>query len=796
VPGVPAGKRNGGVAAKTIERRPFPVPAVPLVGRVTELAQIRSLLCDDQVRLVTLTGPGGVGKTFLAHHASAGLASEFADGAVLVSLGSITDPGEVAPTIARSIGLREAGSRALLDQVQSTLAEQRVLLLLDNFEHVADAAPVISELLAGCPNLQVLATSRSSLRIAGEHELPVEPLELPDAIELLTQRARAVAPDFALTDDNLHAVTEICRRLDGLPLAIELAAARARLLAPAEILERTASPLALLTGGRRDAPARQRTLRAAIDWSYALLDDDDRSVFRTLAVFAHGCTLEAAAAVSGKGPEELLDALDSLVDKSLVRRNPAGGTTRFGLLETIREFASEELESAGETQTRTDAHASFYLGLAETLEPQLASPQAVEALERIDADYDNLLAALGKLVDTGDPRAVDLAAAIWRLWYLRGRLSEGRRWLRRVFDLSLGADPAAYSRALTGAATLALHQADYDSTARLAAEALTIARAAEDELGVSSALRTLAIVARDQGEDATARSLAQEALAAGRAHGDARTVAFALSCLGRVEFFSGDYRVCSAHHSEALALFESHGSPAEVAGERLFLAWCRFVVADFDQAAKLFEEALVSARSLDDRWSVGLACGGLLRVATHDGDLPLSHARGLEALKICVAIDDRFLGSMTLVGLADSLPPGLLSARVLGAADRLRESVGARWPVFLAKEYRRSIEAARGTLAPDALAVSLAGGRALSLEEIGRELEAATAAAAPPPGELTTRELDVLRLVAQGLSNQRVAEELVISERTVHSHLRSTYRKLGVGSRTAATRYALEHGLA
>ncbi len=794
-----AGKRHGGVGASSVERRPFPLPAAPLVGRAAELAQIRGLLCDDRVRLVTLTGPGGVGKTFLALHASAGLAPEFDDGAVLVSLGSIADPGEVAPTIARSIGLREAGARALLDQVQSALAERRVLLLLDNFEHVSEAAPVISELLAGCPNLQVLATSRSSLRLAGEHELPVRPLELPDAMELLTQRARAVAPDFKLTDENMDAVAEICRRLDGLPLAIELAAARARLLAPAEILERTASPLALLTGGRRDAPARQRTLRAAIDWSYALLDEGDRRVFRALAVFAHGCTLEAATAVAGAGPGDpaLLDALHSLVDKSLVRRASAGGATRFELLETIREFAAEELAAAGETQARADAHAAFFLGLAETLDPQLASPQAVEALERIDADYDNLLAALGRLVDAGDPHAVDLAAAIWRLWYLRGRLSEGRRWLRRVFDQRLGADPAVYCRALMGAATLALHQADYDATARLAAEALTLARAGDDDdASISSALRTLAIVARDQGEDATARSLAKEALAVARGRGDARTVAFALSCLGRVEFFAGDYRVCIAHHSEALALFESHGSPAEMAGERLFLAWCHFVVADFERAGELFQEALASARSLDDRWSVGLAYGGLLRLATHAGDLELSRARGLEALKICVAIDERFLGSMTLVGLADSLPPGLLSAHVLGAADRLRESVGARWPVFLAKEYRRAIEAARGALSPDALAVALAGGRALSLEEIGREFEAATGVAVRPPGELTTRELDVLRLVAQGLSNQRVAAELVISERTVHSHLRSTYRKLGVGSRTAATRYALEHGIA
>jgi predicted ATPase/DNA-binding CsgD family transcriptional regulator len=770
---------------------------MPLVGRALELAQIRRLLCDDRVRLVTLTGPGGVGKTFLALHASAGLAPELPDGAVLVSLGSIVDPGEVVPTIARSIGLREVGARALVDQLRSALERRRALLLLDNFEHVAEAAPVVSELLAGCPQIQVLATSRSSLRIAGEHELPVSPLDLPDAIELLAQRARAVAPDFELTEANMAAVAEICRRLDGLPLAIELAAARARLLAPAEILERTASPLALLTGGRRDAPARQRTLRAAIDWSYALLGDEDRAVFRALAVFAHGCTLAAAAAVAGAPADDaaLLDAVDSLVDKSLVRRLEAGGSTRFELLETIREFAWEELSAVGERRARVEAHARYFLGLAETLDPLLASPDAVETLERIDADYDNLLAALAHFAELGDPRAVDLAAAMWRLWYLRGRLSEGRRWLTRVLDQRLAADPVAYARAVAGAATLALYQADYDAAATLAAEVLTLSRDAGDDAGTASALRTLSIVARDQGEHATARSLAQQALAAARSRGDERTVALALSCLARVEFFAGDYRVCSALHAEALALFESHGSPAEVAGESLYLAWCRFAVGDVERAEALFEQALSTARRFDDRWSTGLALGGLMRVAASATDKELTRLRGLEALGICIAIDELFLGSMCLVGLANALPPGVQSARFLGAADRLRESVGARWPMLIAKEYRRAIEAARAALAPDSFAVAFTGGRVLSLEEVTREFEAATEDQAPPPGDLTVRELDVLRLVARGLTNQRVAAELVISERTVHSHLRSTYRKLGVGSRTAATRYALEHGI-
>ena len=791
------GKPRRAALATSGERRPFPLPAVPLIGRAAEMALIRKLLLEDERRVVTLTGPGGVGKTFLALHASDALRAAFSDGAVLVSLGNIAKPDQVLTAIARSVGLREVGTRALADQLRSMLEQRRLLLVLDNFEHVADAAPLVSELLAACAQIHVLATSRSSLRIAGENEVPVPPLELPEAMELLAQRAKAVAPDFALTEANVGVIAEICRRLDGLPLAIELAAARAKLLAPSEILERADSPLTLLTGGRRDAPARQRTLRAAIDWSYALLGEQDRAVFRSLAVFAHGSTLEASAAVAGvrAADPELLDALASLVDKNLVRRSSGTGSTRFELLETIREFASEELVAAGEKDDRLDAHASFFLALAATLEPQLVSPDVVGSLERIDADYDNLLAALGHLVDQRDPRAVELAAAIWRLWYLRGRLSEGRSWLKRVLDDPGNASASVQARAFAGAATLALHQADYEAAATLAADALVLSRDSGDGQAGASALRTLAIVSRDQGEHTTARSLAQQAVAASRTQGDERALALALSCLARVEFFAGDYRVSSALHSEAVELFEAHGSPAEVAGESLFLAWCRLADADLAQADELFERALATARLLDDRWSTGLALGGLLRIASRAGEAELSRQRGLEALRICVAIDERFLGSMCLVGLADAQPPSTLSARLLGAADRLRESVGARWPVVVLKEYRRAIEAARAVLRPDELAVAFTSGRALSLADVAQAFEAETAPGERLPGDLTARELDVLRLVARGMTNQRVAEELVISERTVHSHLRTTYRKLGVGSRTAATRFALDHGI-
>ena len=381
--------RVTGVTASGKDAARVGVPTGSILGRAVELKSLARLLGEERARLVTLTGPGGVGKTFLAHHAAETLVPGVAEDFLWVSLAGIDDPGEVVPTIARCVGLREAGTRGLEDQLTSVLARRRMLLVLDNFEHVTRAAPILSRLLTDLPGLQVLATSRSSLRVAGEHELPVPPLPLDDAAALLVRRARAVAPEVEL-EESSETVTELCRRLDCLPLAIELAAARTRLLTVDEILERATRPLDLLTVGRRDAPERQRTLRATIRWSYALLDKRDALLFRALSVFSHGATLHAAAAVAGatrrrRRRPDAARLLDSLVDKSLVRRATACGTTRLEMLETIRDYADEALAEEGEHELRVDAHAAYFVALAETVEPTLASPDASVALERIDA---------------------------------------------------------------------------------------------------------------------------------------------------------------------------------------------------------------------------------------------------------------------------------------------------------------------------------------------------------------------------------------------------------------------------
>jgi non-specific serine/threonine protein kinase len=482
----------------------------------------------------------------------------------------------------------------------------------------------------------------------------------------------------------------------------------------------------------------------------------------------------------------MLDDIDSLVDKSLVRRFDDGAGTRLDQLETIREFAQEQLVEAGEWAARVDAHAAHFLSLA-------AAAEARNALERLDGEYDNLLAALARMLDTGDARALELAAVMWQLWYLRGRLSEGRRWLRRALDAPLAASPKARARAAVGAAVLALHQADYGTAASLAADGLTLARESADGPAGCAAIRTLAIVARDQGEHGTARSLARQAVDEARELGLERDLALALSCLARVEFFAGDNRASLALHREALAHLEPHGSPGELAGERLFFAWCHVADSEYENAAPLFEGALDTARELDDRWMSALALGGLVRVAASRGDVALAADRAAEAIGHCAVIAEPFLAAMCLVGLADALRPGVRTARLLGAADSLRTRVGANWPLLLAKEYRRAIEAAREALTPDRFAVAFTAGRSMSLEAAIAEVDATRQARGPH--DLTAREVEVLRLVARGLTNQQVAVELVVSERTVHAHLRSMYRKLGIGSRSAATRYAIEHDI-
>src|SRR5215208_2755382 len=477
----------------TLEARRNNLPAQPtaLVGRERELEEVLALVRNPAVRLLTLTGPGGTGKTRLGLQAAAELTDEFEDGVFFVALAAISDPVLVAPMIARTLGLTESGNQPPEDLLKGYLRHRQVLLLLDNFEQVLGAGSLLDTLLSAASGLKVLATSRTPLRLYGEHEFPVPPLSLPDpeslppvelltryeAVRLFVERAMALRPDFSLTEENAPAVVEICARLDGLPLAIELAAARTKLLPPQALLSRLGNRLKLLTGGARNPPERQRTLRNAIEWSHDMLDEGEKTLFARLAVFSGGSTLEAIEVVcdaEGDLPVDALEGVSSLLDKSLLGREEASDEqSRFVMLETIHEYAREKLRESGEAEELGRAHAQYYLALAE--EAELVGPEQAWWLERLEAEHDNLRAALNRSLEAGDSgTALRIGGAVWRFWYVRGHFSEGRRWLASGLSGGEMAPVGVRARALLGLGELALWQGDYTRAAEDLEASLTL----------------------------------------------------------------------------------------------------------------------------------------------------------------------------------------------------------------------------------------------------------------------------------------------------------------------------------
>ena len=749
------------------------------------------------MRLVTLTGPGGVGKTSLARHVAAQLASDYEDGECFVALESVRDPALVPAAIAQALRLREAGTVTLVDRVASFLFDRRMLLVLDNCEHVPTAAMVVAELLAGCPLLEVLATSRGSLRLSGEHEFPVAPLALPDpersyeldvlgvypGVELFVERAKAVRPDFRLSADNAGAVSAICARVDGLPLAVELAAARVRLLSPAEIVARLAHPFELLTGGPRDLPDRQRTLADTISWSLALLDRGTRTMFARLGVFAGGFTVDAAEAVAGDSdPAGVIDALAVLIDHGPVQR-PAetGPASRPRLLETIREFALEELAARGEQDDVRAAHAAFYVALARSADS-----------ERLEPEQANLRAALVWYLAREDQEgALALSSASSAFWLSRGHLTEGRRWLEQALALGDGPPTPDRARASIAAGLLAYHQADYAVAATHLELGLDQCRELGDEADVARALAALALARTRAGDLAPALHLAEEALAAYRRLDDEAGVGRSLETLGRVLWICGNYGQARAHLQESRVVARRLGARDLAARASQGLGYVALAEGDLEAANALLEESLAEFRELGDRWWALRGICALGHVAARRGGRAAARLRFAQGHEIARELGDPMLEAACLEGLAGAHGPAL-AARLLGAAESLRELAGAAWPAFVLADSERSADRARCALGDERFAGEWARGRAMGAAEI-----LSLAPPRPPghPAGLTLREMDVLRLVAAGLTDAQVAERLVLSVRTVHSHVRSIYRKLGVSSRSAATGYVLRQGL-
>ena len=738
---------------KPVETHPanIPVQRTGLVGREKEVAAAKELLLRQDVRLLTVTGPGGIGKTRLALEVTKDLRETFAGGIYFVALSALRDPALFASVIVQTLGIREAGGQSPLEILKRNFQDSQrapALLLLDNFEHLMQAAPAVAELLTLGPNLKILVTSRAALHIYGEHEFPVPPLALPDsqsrpsvealsrypAVALFVQRAVAARPDFELNGQNASAVIEICTRLDGLPLAIELAAARVKVLSPASMRTRLASRLQLLTGGARDLPQRQQTLRAAIDWSYDLLSGAEQKLFRRLSVFVGGCTLEGVEAVcntKGDLDLDLLDGIASMVDKSLMQQAAhANGESRFAMLETIREYAREKLEASGEEASTKRAHAAYCLVLAE----EAAAEQNVgtDWRERFTLEHDNFRAGLESLTETGDADwGLRLGTALFRFWETGEYLTEGRDSLGKLLNIPGAAAPTkARARALFAAGVLASEQGDYSAANALMRESLDIARQLGDKQGVAVSLNALAVVARDNGELAEAHALFQESLGVWRELGDLKAIARALSNLANVLKLQGEYDHARSLHAECLAIFQG-------LGDRTGVAWSLNNQGDVardqgDSAAArvLYEQGLEMFRVLGDRWGIAGTLADLGTLAREGKDCVAAQALYRESLRIFRELDHkrgiaRLLECCACSAAAQQLAER--SLRLAGAAAALRQNIGA--PLTSAEQAK--LEA---LLDPARRALTNASGATAWLEGWNMPLEKAIDEAASTSG--------------------------------------------------------------
>lgn len=725
--------------------RPSNLPAerTAFVGREKEVAALALLLQQPDVHLVTLTGPGGIGKTRLALQVAGELTGHFSGGTYFIPLAPVSDAALVPAVIAQTLGLRESSGQlplqTLKDHLQNT-SRAPLLLLFDNFEHMAAAAPTIAELLSAGAGLKVLVTSRAPLHVYGEREFPVPALGVPDskapppleellqypAVSLFQQRARAVKPDFEVTKDNAAAVATICAQLDGLPLAIELAAARIKLLSPSAMQARLESRLQLLTGGARDLPARQQTLRGAMDWSYGLLTPDEQKLFRRLSVFVGGCTLEAVEAVCDTRQDLGLDVLDgmaSMVDKSLAQQLEQGeGEPRYVMLETIRDYGREQLAASGEEAATRRAHAAYCLVLAEEETAGRTDTTDAKWADRFEVEHDNLRAALEWLTASGDAAwGMRLGTALFRFWETREHLGEGRDRLVRLLNLpGAAARSRERARTLFAAGVLAGDQGDYASAQKLLEESLEIARELKDNSGVAVSLNALAVFSRERGEVAAAGTLFEQSLALCRESGDRMAAARALSNLASVVRLQGDYVRAGSLYEECRASF------AEL-GDRAGMAWSLDYQGDVareqgegEVARSLYEKSLAVFRELGDPWGIAGTLADLGNLARERNDHAGAHTFYAESLRRFQELESkrgiaRLLECFACSAAAQSRPER--SLRLAGAAAALRQSVGAPLPPAERARLDKDLEAARQAMSNTAGAAAWMEGWAMPAEK-------------------------------------------------------------------------------